>query len=89
MFVALDSKATIPVEWIFGHMRWGDDELLVTERSFGVHVPDHVITLSDEHTEVTWVNYETALGMLKWNSDRNALWELNFRLLRMKSSLTE
>ena len=86
MFIALDSMATIPVEWIFGHMRWGDDELLMTEHSFGVHAQDHVIILSDEHTEFRWVSYELALGLLKWDSNRNALWELNFRLLKMNFS---
>jgi len=83
IFLALDSKATIPVEWIFGHMRWGDDELLVTEHSFGVLVQDHVIILSHEHTEFRWVSYELALGLLKWDSNRNALWELNFRLQKI------
>ncbi len=83
MFITLDSISTIPVEWIFGHMRWGDDELLVTEHSFGVHVQNHVITLSDEHTEFRWVSYETALRMLIWDSNRNALWVLNFRLLKI------
>ena len=43
-------------------------------------------TLSDEHTEFTWGSYELALEMLKWDSNRNALWELNFRLLRMNFS---
>ena len=84
MFIALDSMTTIPVESVFGHMRWGDDVLLVTEHSFGVHAPHHVIRLSEEHTEFRWVSYELALGLLKWDSNRNALWELNFRLLKMR-----
>ena len=83
MFIALGSMVTIPVEFIFGHMRWGDDVLLVTEYSFGVHVQDHLITLSEEHTEFRWVSYESALGLLKWDSNRSALWELNYRLLKM------
>ena len=80
--IALDSMATIPVEFIFGYMMWGDDVLVVTEHSFGVHVQDHAITLSDEHTEFRWVSYQLAWELLKWDSNKNALWELNFRLRR-------
>ena len=37
--------------------------------------------LSEEHTEFRWVSYELVLGLLKWDSNRNVLWELIFRLL--------
>ena len=80
--IVLDSMATIPVEFIFGYMMWGDDVLVVTEHSFGVHVQDHEIALSNEHTEFRWVSYQLAWELLKWDSNKNALWELNFRLRR-------
>ena len=40
------------------------------------------IKLSDEHPEYRWLKYDEAHKMLKWDSDRTALWELNERLKR-------
>ncbi|GAJ23061.1 unnamed protein product, partial [marine sediment metagenome] len=47
--------------------------------SFGAKSDSDVITLSKEHTEYRWVSYEDAMAMLKWDSNKNALWELNAR----------
>jgi len=38
------------------------------------------LLLSHEHTEYKWVDYETAREMLKYDSNRTALWELNKRI---------
>ena len=59
---------------------WGEDVLVIPEYCFGVLVHTKDIILSDEHVEFRWSDYETALGLLKWESNRNALWELNYRL---------
>jgi len=57
---------------------------MVTERAFGVYLDDdQIITLSSEqHTECRWVSYEEAARLLRWDSNRTALWELNERLRR-------
>jgi dihydroneopterin triphosphate diphosphatase len=56
---------------------------VVTERAFGVYLDDDQdITLASEHTEYRWVPYEEASRLLRWDSNRTALWELNERLRR-------
>jgi dATP pyrophosphohydrolase len=44
------------------------------------------VNISKEHIEYKWVNYEEAVKMLKWDSNKNALWELNECLLRSERS---
>ncbi|HZU87156.1 MAG TPA: NUDIX domain-containing protein [Anaerolineaceae bacterium] len=81
-FIPLDSMTTIPAAWAAG-MLWGEEVLVVPEYSFGARLKQQEITLSHEHTEYAWVDYQTALDRLKWDSNRAALWELNYRLRRM------
>jgi dATP pyrophosphohydrolase len=77
----LDSNGTVPVMGICGYLRWGPDILVVPEHIFAVELSDRNITLSEEHTEFRWVDYDTAVALLKWDSNKNALWELNYRLM--------
>jgi dATP pyrophosphohydrolase len=80
-FIALDSLATIPVPqgaW----MLWGPEVLVIPEYSFGVQAGETEIRLSAEHTEFCWVDYTTAQQMLRFDSNKNALWELDYRLTR-------
>lgn len=81
-FTVLDSIITIPVVNIVGKFLWGNDVYVVKEYCFSVEVKSKEIELSSEHQEYKWVSYEEAIKMLKWDSNRNALWELNERLLR-------
>lgn len=81
LFMELSSMTTIPVVNVQGFL-WGEDILVIPEYSFGVFVPDKKITLSREHEELRWVDYEAAFRLLKWDSNRSALWELNYRLSR-------
>lgn len=81
-FIALDSKFTIPVVGICGYLKWGPRVLVVPEHCFGVRIDDHRIKLSREHSEFRWVDYDTAWELLRFDSNRNALWELNHRLTR-------
>lgn len=80
-FIMLDSLATIPVTGICGFL-WGPDVLVVPEYCFGVEVPDGVISLSREHSDVGWMRYKSAKEKLRWDSNKAALWELNHRLTR-------
>ncbi|MCR6651342.1 MAG: NUDIX pyrophosphatase [Cellvibrionaceae bacterium] len=78
-YLYLDSRCTIPVVNVCGFL-WGNDCLLVEEHCFGVRCQDIEMTLSDEHQGFEWFSYDTAMTCLKWDSNRNALWELNYRL---------
>jgi dATP pyrophosphohydrolase len=79
-YLMLDSRNTVPVVGITGEFTWGKDVFVVPEHTFGVKVDGHTIRLSHEHTEYRWVSYQQAAEMLKWDSNKNALWELDARL---------
>ena len=81
-FVKLDSCATIPVEYICGFV-WGKDVLVVPEYCFGVKVDHQDLQISSEHTEYRWLSYSEAHELLQWDSNKNGLWELDYRLRRM------
>ena len=53
------------------------------EFSFGVAYHGEIV-LSDEHTGYRWLLYQDACEILKYDSNRTALWELNERLGRQK-----
>ena len=78
-FMALDSLATIPVD-NFPELRDRADLYVVPEHSFGVQVCDDPLRRSPEHTEIAWLPYADAYARLRWDSNRNALWELDRRL---------
>ena len=81
-YIPLDTITTMPVVAITGKFSWGEDVFVVKEYCFGVDATDQEIKLSDEHPEYRWLPYEEAKKLLKWDSDRTALWELNERLKR-------
>jgi dihydroneopterin triphosphate diphosphatase len=54
--------------------------LVIPEHAFGVRCERPELELS-EHTEYRWFGYDEAMKALRWDSNRNALWELNHRLL--------
>ena len=79
-YFPLDSRNTVPVAGVTGEFTWGRDVYVIPEYTFGVEIESSSITLSKEHTEYRWVSYENAAEMLKWDSNKNALWELNARI---------
>lgn len=81
-YIKLDSKSTIPVNFIYGNFYWGEAVYSATEYCFGVHINEEKIRLSNEHKEYKWVEYDEAFKLFKWDSNRNALWELNERIKR-------
>jgi len=83
-FIQLDSMSTIPVNFIHGNFFWGKDVYNVKEYCYGVCIDNIEIKISLEHTEMQWVNFDTAFRLLKWDSNRNALWELNERLKKLQ-----
>ena len=77
--VALDARATIPVVAVTGEFTWGPGVLVVWEYAFGVRA-DAVVALSAEHSEYRWFSSADAQRVVRWDSNRTALWELDHRL---------
>ena len=76
---ALQSRATVPAVSVVGDLRWGEDHLVVTEYAFCVDVADEEPVLSGEHAEMRWVTPDVADGLLAWDSNRTAAWEVMVR----------
>ena len=79
-YIILDSRNTVPVEGVTGESTWGREVYVIPEYTIGVRPDSEAISLSREHTEYRWVSYEEAVTMLQWDSNKNALWELNARI---------
>lgn len=79
----LSSVASIPVIAISGFI-WGDNTIVIPEYSFGVELRSKKTQLNDEHPSVEWLTYEEAVERLKWDSNRTALWELDYRIKNKK-----
>ena len=82
--VCLESISTMPVVNVTKDFIWGEDVYLIYEHCFGIDASNEDIKLSHEHTKMKWLSYEEAKKILKWDSNRNALWELNWKLLNNK-----
>jgi dATP pyrophosphohydrolase len=80
-FLALDTRNTVPVVGICS-FQWGPDVLVVPEHCFGVCADNRDLSICREHTEYRWVDYDAAIDLLHWDSNKNALWELGHRLTR-------
>ena len=78
-YFALLSMATIPVVNVAGFL-WGSQTLVIPEYCFGVEVFNSALRLSSEHSEFAWLAFDVAARRLKWDSNKNALWELNHRI---------
>ncbi len=77
-FLPLASVSTIPV--VHMGFKWGPSVLVVPEHTFGVRADTSELTISTEHVEYRWLPYNEAYDILHWDSNRSALWELNYRL---------
>lgn len=78
-YIKLSSITTIPVTSVCG-FKWGEEIAVIPEFTFGVELLSRKIELSQEHTEYQWFNFKDAINKLKWDSNKTALWELNYRL---------
>jgi dATP pyrophosphohydrolase len=76
----LDSLSTVPKDGFAAADSWGEDVFVIPQHCFAIDASGSDISLSHEHTESQWVPYAQAGELLKWDSNRNALWELNERL---------
>ena len=78
----LDSITTIPAE-IFSieyRKNWGKNCFVIKEHSFAVELAEDIIKISKEHIEFRWVTYNEAISLLKYDSNKTALTELNARI---------
>jgi dATP pyrophosphohydrolase len=74
----LDAVAMLPACWFPAWATWPEHVLLVPEYSFAVETD--TVTLSAEHDDVRWLGYADAIALLRFDSNRTALWELRERL---------
>ena len=79
VFLPLKTLTMIPINCFKDHK---DKKSLyvIPEYVFAVKLTDYNITLSEEHTEYKLVTYTEAFSLLKYDSNKTALWELNERI---------
>ncbi len=81
-FYKLDTLCSIPVCTFGDHAKFGDEDcFVVNEYSFAVNVSNPVFTIANEHTEYKWLDYDSTVKLLKYDSNRTALFELNKRII--------
>jgi len=76
----LDTISYIPSN-IFSDHLWDKDILMIPMFHFAIPF-DGEIALSYEHKVVKWLKYDEAEKNVYFHDTKNALWELNQRLLR-------
>ncbi len=84
-YIRLASMTTIPAEHL-GGMKW--KEIMIPEIAFVIIINKKTvgkISLSSEHVEYKLVSYKKAITMLKYDSNKSALWEFN-QILNNKGS---
>jgi len=78
-YIRLASVTTIPAVNICG-LKWGKEIIMIPEFAFGIEVLSRKIEISNEHIQYLWLNCEDAIDKLKYDSNKSALWELDYRL---------
>ena len=64
--------------------RWDKNTFVIPEYSFAFEC-DSELTLSNEHTEYKWLTYNEARKLLKWDSNKVAMYEINCKLQLLSS----
>lgn len=85
--VELNSISTMPVVNVTKEFIWGEETYLIYEHCFGIDATNEDIKLSHEHTKMQWLTFDEAKKLLTWDSNRNALWELNWKLTNNKLNI--
>lgn len=82
VFHQLASICSIPTQIFSERIRadWGEECLVIPEYAFAARVHAMEIVLSAEHVKYRWVDYHTALQLLKFDSNKTALWELDQKI---------
>lgn len=80
-YSALETTCSVSTEGFVKSRRvWGEACLVIPEYCFAVELTDGEISISGEHTDFEWVNYQTAVRRLKYDSNKTALWELDNKI---------
>lgn len=77
--MALDAVCSIPSIAIKNDFL-DKNILIIKEHSFGIETTSKDINISDEHLIYEWFAYNDAKEKLFWDSNKTALWELDYRL---------
>ena len=83
--IELESICTMPVVNVTKNFLWGENTCLIYEHCFGIDATNEKIKLSHEHSKYEWLTYGEARKLLTWDSNRNALWELDWKLNNRKA----
>lgn len=78
----LEGYTKIPVVNVVKDFLWGDDVYFSEEFAFAVKIDKEEIKLSNEHQEYKWHSYEDVKKLLKYDSNKSALWELDTKIKR-------
>jgi dATP pyrophosphohydrolase len=81
-FVPLRTTASVPVTHFHDRQHWDADLFVIPVHYFGVDAANRDIRLCREHSEYRWLTLDAAVGLLQWDSDKTALWELAQHLSR-------
>ena len=76
----LDSRTSVPRCHFRAAETWSPDVFVVVEHAFAIDCSGVPLTLSDEHEELLWADFDTIHETLRWSSNRTALWELAERM---------
>ncbi|MDD4493716.1 MAG: NUDIX domain-containing protein [Eubacteriales bacterium] len=81
-YYKLTSSTHVPVIYFSNNARtaWGDDVHVIPVYCYATDIANAKITISCEHTDFRWVNYNQATELLHFDIDKTALWELESRL---------
>lgn len=78
-YIRLASICAIPAANICG-LKWGEKIIMIPEFAFGVELSSRKLKISGAHTRCLWLSCEDAIKKLKYDSNKSALWELDYRL---------
>ena len=80
--VSLEEYTKIPVVNVVKDFLWGNDVYYSEEFAFAVKIDKEEIKLSVEHKEYKWLEYDEVRKLLKYDSNKSALWELDTKIKR-------
>ncbi len=88
-YVPLVTSSSVPVLDIHVSARghWPRNLYVIPIHAFAVDCGAVEMELSAEHTAYSWLPYAEAVRLVRWDSDRTALWELDQRLQQDDLSL--
>ncbi|WP_420643457.1 NUDIX hydrolase [Candidatus Leptofilum sp.] len=80
-FIQLQTVNSVPAYNFRDSYLWGEKLYVVPEFCFGVEVSGFRLEISWEHQATKWVRFNEGESLLRYESNRIALWELNQRVL--------